>query len=532
MILFSSKTRTPLAALTLKSVNDIGCLSMLTGRPAPKDSSEPHFQGMLSMPNQSFNFVITNLSDDGMINFNILHTPHRVSNVNPGPAYGINEVNELDSNQSYEVEADQRTNRVMVLKGKTTEKYDPITKQKKLVPLTVDEAERTQDTAKEGLYFYLSVVPDIASPELVKHFEEGTIWKAVPGFVRKVKPRRGVLRDAGTRYDASFADIVDSDGSSSDVDLTNFSSDADDGPIGAQGFSFSKAGEPNSFYPPLRIAAAQSPPEKRRARWINPIARKTCRKGRGSAFGFSAPSVSPPSLGAGVHCLSTKPSLRFPGAGSSSTKTSIQNDVFTDMDWDLEESLIPPARCINSQGKTSKAYAGKSEDISRTCFPMSNDFDKEYNENQRRALGSIHFAASVEVGKTQAGELAYGKELVVSSGYTGNEYAYEHASEPTVLCMSIWEDMKFLPLLDTVEKMLEAEMKEWIGNEGKMMIESLNVIFKEEKCVIDLESEADTIVCTCGHQCINHANISNDITRCPLCRSPITAFVLADGIVI
>ena len=80
--------------------------------------------------------------------------------------------------------------------------------------------------------------------------------------------------------------------------------------------------------------------------------------------------------------------------------------------------------------------------------------------------------------------------------------------------------------------MLEAEMKEWIGNEGKMLIESLNVVYKEEMCVIDLESEADTIVCTCGHQCINHANISNDITRCPLCRSPITAFVLACGIVI
>jgi len=147
-------------------------------------------------------------------------------------------------------------------------------------------------------------------------------------------------------------------------------------------------------------------------------------------------------------------------------------------------------------------------------------------------LARSGFAESVDVGTTQAGELAYGERVNVSSSYTGREYAYEHASEPTVLCMSIWEQMKFVPLGDAVEKMLEDEAKEWIENEGKALIESLNAVYKEEKCVIDLESEADTIVCTCGHQCINHANVTNDLKHCPLCRSPVTAFVRADGIVV
>jgi hypothetical protein len=140
------------------------------------------------------------------------------------------------------------------------------------------------------------------------------------------------------------------------------------------------------------------------------------------------------------------------------------------------------------------------------------------------------FAEPVDVGSTQAAELKHGGRVEVHGCYTGHDYAYQHCSEPTVLCMSIWEDMKFLGL-PNIEEGLAEEVEEWVKNEGKAMIESLNAIFKADTCVIDLESEADTIVCTCGHQCINHANVG-DLRTCPMCRSPITAFVRADGIVV
>lgn len=163
--------------------------------------------------------------------------------------------------------------------------------------------------------------------------------------------------------------------------------------------------------------------------------------------------------------------------------------------------------------------------------PGARSVDQDEEENSFDEICAI-LSANVDVGSTQAGELAYGDHINVQSRSTGHGYAYECTSEPAVLCMSIWEDMKFLPLLDTIEKMLDEEVKELIENEGKALVKSLDVIFKEDKCVIDLESEADTIVCTCGHQCINHANISSDLRRCPLCRSPVTAFVRADGIVV
>lgn len=137
----------------------------------------------------------------------------------------------------------------------------------------------------------------------------------------------------------------------------------------------------------------------------------------------------------------------------------------------------------------------------------------------------------VDVGQTQATELKYGTSVKVYSYYTGHDYDYEHCSESTVLCMSIWKDMKFFPLPD-LEKILEEEVAEWVQNEGKVLIESLNAVYVTDTCVIDLESEADTIICTCGHQCIHHTNVHSSLRKCPVCRVYITAFVRADGVVV
>jgi hypothetical protein len=104
--------------------------------------------------------------------------------VDPGPAYGINEVNELRQNQSYTIEADQRNNRKMILTGKTKAVKDLKTCAEKQVPLTVKDSEATEKPT--GLYFYLSVVPDKTCKELVDKFAEGTVWKAAPGFVRRI----------------------------------------------------------------------------------------------------------------------------------------------------------------------------------------------------------------------------------------------------------------------------------------------------------------------------------------------------------
>ena len=63
--------------------------------------------------------------------------------------------------------------------------------------MTVDETE--ENNRKEGLYFYLSVVADKACSKLVQTFAEDTVWKATPGFVRRVEARHAPSQRRGIR---------------------------------------------------------------------------------------------------------------------------------------------------------------------------------------------------------------------------------------------------------------------------------------------------------------------------------------------
>jgi len=186
MVLYSRRTGAPLAALTL-ATSDSNCQSMITRRPAPPEGSEAYFQGMLNKEGAFFEFTISNLSSKGSINFNILHNPYRMSATNQGPAFGINEVNELFPNQSYTVKANQQNNRRMCLRGKTKtiHGHDHSKMQHRV---SVTEAE--SDTAQQGLYFCLSVVPEASCPTLMELFSEGTAWKVVDGFAREVKVQK------------------------------------------------------------------------------------------------------------------------------------------------------------------------------------------------------------------------------------------------------------------------------------------------------------------------------------------------------
>lgn len=457
MVLYSKKTGTPLAALVFKA-DDPGCLSLLTGRPPPKnESSDAYFQGMLNMQNQPFTFSIVNLSDEGMINFNILHTPYRVSEVNPGPSFGINEVNELHPNQGYTIPGDQRTNRTLVLQG-VTKKDDAPQRAKhgsdRRVPMTVEEGETKEQ--KEGLYFYLSVVASNNCPSLVNKFKEGTVWKTASHFVRSVKKL-----------------------SSTDLPLLRRSAALGSRQL-ESALSFANNVH-NPFYPPIyRGTPFQD------SLWGSPRDLSSDDGDDDDELVFSSRSNDPPRIKSA--CAVKSRNGRHSATRSQGPK---------------KQRLEPPME----EERTERANDG--EDYS---------FEKDECDELFEA---------VDVGKTQAGRIGYGKEVQVHSGFTGVEYAYEYPSSPAVICLSIWEGMKFLPLPD-LDGEATQHLTEWEQNEGKKFIETLEKIFKSETCVIDLESPADTVICTCGHQCINQKN-TGDLTRCPLCRSSISAFVKVDG---
>mmetsp|Transcript_2615 Transcript_2615/g.5622 ORF Transcript_2615/g.5622 Transcript_2615/m.5622 type:complete len:649 (-) Transcript_2615:173-2119(-) len=647
MVLFSRRTRTPLAALTLSTDDDVGCLGMLTGRPPPPGASEPHFQGMLSMPDQTFSFVISNLCDDGMINFNVLHTPHRVSEVDPGPSYGVNEVNELHPNQSYEIEADQRSNRKMVLRGKTKIVKDPETSIERSVPVTVQETEKKDEP--KGLYFYLSVVPDASCGSLVEKFAEGTVWKAAAGFVRCLKQPMPTVRRELTPPSslASAVDVYEDirywDHSLNDeISCIRALLDSVSGaPLGnhwsalleeAEKKIRNARGSQRSYKLECRLvtdAMERQQHERRLAAHTRTLGVlgdkvKTLRgdaqegqKSKSSAAsceGANSGAValleeacriqdrtqasldntrsmitSSREVGAAtleelerqraqiehisqertiydkqgqsvmiehtmskvdhVSCQSQRrrglPTIGTFGAARQTPQTRAavglgQSPVFRSLTFRKARAHRKQAAALtivptSVQGSGERSFRGVGRRLARSKRNAKKSWVNNEAGGAKEPGGSkrdnAQFFESVDVGCTQAGELNYGRHVDVHSCATGHDYAYEHTSEPAVLCMSIWEGMKFLPLADTIEKQLAAEVEEWAENEGKALVESLNAVFKSDTCVIDLESEADTILCACGHQCVHHSNVGK-LRLCPMCRSPVIAFVRADGIVI
>jgi len=167
MILFSDKTRTPLAALSL--VPGKTAKGLLTRRP------DGNFQGMLDKDGAEFQWCFSNLLPNGHLSFQIFEGKDEVR--------PINQVNAVKAQQSYLIPCDQRTKKAMKIQVKKKKEEDGGGH------ISINEAE-----SKDGvgsLKFNCIVNPESGN----KLFDEGTVWQCVPGFV--LKEERPVMKSRG-----------------------------------------------------------------------------------------------------------------------------------------------------------------------------------------------------------------------------------------------------------------------------------------------------------------------------------------------
>jgi hypothetical protein len=189
---------TPLASLHLRCKDteyskDTGnkARALITKRPE-NSGFECDFQGLINKDGQEFELVITNLSSDGTINFNIMKENTKVNMVDPG---GLNQVNELRPLESYAVKCDQKDNKTLILHS--IYKND---KKGRMVKLTVGEDESSNKVEKQGTYYYLSVVPQINKPDLVAKFKN-TKWACVDLFCMKTEVKKYYDRSGDTVFE-------------------------------------------------------------------------------------------------------------------------------------------------------------------------------------------------------------------------------------------------------------------------------------------------------------------------------------------
>ena len=161
-------------------------------------------------------------------------------------------------------------------------------------------------------------------------------------------------------------------------------------------------------------------------------------------------------------------------------------------------------------------------------FPLNN------NKRMCRGVSSLSRGGNSlsfnDVLRSQAGKMNFGEKVKVNSSKNYINYNYDLVSTPTVLCLSLCPNLKLNILSEKqgVERVKQA-VKDFIKNENKSLLDSLEKVYKSDKCVIDLESEADTIIIQCGHQCVNHKYVAKLKEKgvCPVCRGAIVGTVKA-----
>jgi hypothetical protein len=177
LILFSEVDGTGLASLHFRPSSRKNTKvtptirSFIAPNPIKETDDKQRFQGLINADKQEFELVITNLSNEAFINFNLMKTNEKVTEIDPQGS--LNQINELRPMESYTVQCDQLNNLPLILK----QHADSITVGQ------INEQQKDNNKSK-GTYLFLNIAPLASCKDLVERYKK-TIWKTSELFVVK-----------------------------------------------------------------------------------------------------------------------------------------------------------------------------------------------------------------------------------------------------------------------------------------------------------------------------------------------------------
>src|SRR5436853_1850735 len=174
--------------------------------------------------------------------------------------------------------------------------------------------------------------------------------------------------------------------------------------------------------------------------------------------------------------------------------------------------------CLNlaSLGSMSNNSHDSINMVIEKSISSSNNLQVDVNDK----IISSSFASDVKEGRNKQ----------VFSNRTGYTYVYDVPSNQTgklcTLSLSVSDKLKFYEQQPDNEKAKEAKelIESYITTVNNKLINKMDIIYKEDSCVICLESNVNTIFYECGHSC-THYDCVGTITKCPMCRRHISAVV-------
>lgn len=511
MILFSKVDGSPLASLHLACPDTVkhGSLALITKRPT-RSKFNCDFQGIINKDDQEFELIITNMSHDSCINFNVLKHD---SSSNKTSYMSLNKVNSLRPMESYAIQADQETNKSLILSciKRIVEGKD--------VKMTVKESEdsvKSVDDKPEGTYFYLSVTPQIDKPELVNKFKD-TVWDCVDMFVMKKEviipnsiPKVNYFEGNHLMYSqpSTWQLFGDSMG------IPRIGPSGDPGPRGPPGPS--------------------DPVSVRNRHLINitkPIGVRT--------IGSSWKNAS--------HDLRSMPTdvtfdmqTNMPDPSDQSDR-SYQETELNELMRGYKENL-KKSKIIQERKGQKIDY---KEDCGNECLFGGNndsyDIDEidsidmdDYNDSNSNSFkdSKPKTVSQNLIDDSYASKIVAGRDVVINSTKCTIEFNYDVQSTPCIICLSVSDKLEFVED-DTDEEALKTTatsmIDEFVKNATKRLLDKIKTVYKEDNCVICMEGEnegrpTDTVFYQCGHQCC-HYECGGKLKQCPLCRGQVAGVI-------
>lgn len=190
------------------------------------------------------------------------------------------------------------------------------------------------------------------------------------------------------------------------------------------------------------------------------------------------------------------------------------------------EKKIPTQEDLYRQDR----FLYRSGDVSDGAFEPIPFLEREYNYE---LFGNTN-STSVDVGSTQSAKIKYGNDVSVNGISVCDSFDYSKTSNVIKFRMSIWSEMKLIPLdKNAFITSLKEEIEKQLKLDKTIWLDKTPQIFESDTCLIDLDSKPDVVICTCGHKCFNSKNITPDIAekfknKCPLCRQPLLALINLD----
>lgn len=517
MVLFSLKDGSPLASLTLRcqttstQVDSKGTRgkALITARPDNSTEELQKFQGLIDRDGQEFEFVITNLSSSGYINFNILKSDEKVTSVNPE---GLNEINELRPNESYAVKCSQENNLSLILSSIV----DKETGSSITIKQDEDHSKQTGEKTK-GTYYFLSIVPQASNKELCDRFDK-TIWRCVDLLARETKVINPYITDnaIGAANWNNMLGIPNNNFNNVHHDGMNYAPILENSMIGG------KRGVIGGFTRGFTREGIRATQEVNK---VSKGAKMSKHKSNIRVDGYES-----------THITDT--------TGITNTTDAINTTNISSKHAPSTE-LYEPSISVDELESSHKMKKGdesseECEEYIEDCLEFDGfDEDDEWDEvSDEEASLSVNIKSKSKpsnkntsisqqddvIMNSNAASISYGRHVEVNSAETGIVYDYDKSCARCVIGLSVSDKLEFYPEPDIQELIEDSKLlfKEYQENK---YIEVLSRVYDMGDCCICLEEDPNTIFYQCGHKCIHILCIDKDINKCPVCRTRISAYL-------